>query len=323
MALLGYGVWSLVGAAIAQRLFNAVALFLIIPWRPKFQFEYDSFRSLMHFGGYAMVAALLNKGVANVDYFVIGRWLGTDALGYYTLAFQLSVVPERRVITIIQRVVFPAFSIIQSNLKRLISGFKESLQYLYMILSPISLAGVILGPWFIKALYGNKWEASLVPLQILFVAGFFYGFEVAEMVYYSLGKPKLRVWIIGIRLGLFAIFALAFGINKGIAGIAASLTLSVAIAAIISLFLVAKLTNTSWIDYLKPVWPSFLSAVVAGGLVMILVLVLKTVLISLSPWIILIGLGLTLFTLYFILLIITNPGFIGQLRTGVQEVIRR
>jgi len=55
-------------------------LFWIVPWRPKFQFSYDSLKSLIHFGGYAMIAALLNKGVANIDYFVIGRWLGTEAL---------------------------------------------------------------------------------------------------------------------------------------------------------------------------------------------------------------------------------------------------
>jgi len=48
------------------------------------------------------------------------------SIGYYTLAFQLSVVPERRVIAVIQRVVFPAFSVVQDNLKRLTSGFKEA-----------------------------------------------------------------------------------------------------------------------------------------------------------------------------------------------------
>jgi PST family polysaccharide transporter len=323
MALLGYGVWSLVGAAIAQRLFNSIALFLIIKWRPKVKFSYDSMQSLIHFGGFAMIASLLNKGVANIDYFVIGRWLGTEALGFYTLAFQLSVVPERRVIAVIQRVVFPAFSVVQDNLKRLTSGFKESLRYLFVALSALCFFGVILAPWFIEALYSDKWQATIVPLQILAVAGFFYGFEVSEMVFYAVGKPQLRIWIIGLRMCLFMVFAITFGVSNGIVGIALSLTLSVAIASIVSLFLVAKVTYTRWVEFLQPIWPSVLSAIVASILVLAIMFLLRTVIEDVSPWIILISSGLTLVGLYSIMIVMTYPTILDQVRTGMRQVIRR
>ena len=323
LALLGYGVWSLVGAAIAQRTFNAIMLFWIVPWRPKFQFSYDSLKSLIHFGGYAMIAALLNKGVANIDYFVIGRWLGTEALGYYTLAFQLSVVPERRVIAVIQRVVFPAFSVVQDNLKRLTSGFKESLRYLYMVLSPLTIFGIVLAPWFIKTLYGDKWQASILPMQILVIAGFFYGFEVAEMVYYALGKPQLRIWIIGVRIGLFALFAAIFGVSNGIVGIAVSLSLSVAIAASVSFFIIVGLTQSSWKSILQPIWNALKSALVAGLPVIVVLFVFRDEIADIQPGLILISTGLILVTLYILTVLTIYPQFYGQLRAGFFQVIKK
>lgn len=323
MALLGYGVWSLVGAAIANRVFNTIAIFRIVSWRPKFSFNYDSFRNLLDFGGYAMVASVLNKAVANIDYFVVGRWLGTEALGYYTLAFQLSVVPERRLILVIQRVIFPTFSIVQDNIKKLTAGFIESLRYLYMILSPLTLFGIVLAPWFIRTLYGDKWQASILPMQILFIAGFFYGFEVVEMVYYAKGKPHLRIWIIGIRIVLFVFFAAMFGVSNGIVGIALSLTLSVAIAALVSIYIVVRFTLSNWKSILQPIWIAIRSALVAGFPVIVLLIMFREEIAGIPSWLIMISAGLVLVTLYLLTVLIFYPQLYGQLKAGFLQVIRK
>jgi len=323
MALLGFGVWSLVGAAIAHRIFNSIAIFAVVSWRPKFRFNFDSIRFLLNFGGYAMFAAVLNKAVANIDYFVIGHWLGTEALGYYTLAFQLSVVPERRLIVVIQRVIFPAFSIVQDNIRKLTAGFVESLSYLYMVLSPLTLFGIVLAPWFIKTLYEDKWLPSILPMQILVIAGFFYGFEVVEMVFYALGKPKLRVWIIGIRIGLFVLFAAIFGVSNGITGIAISLTLSVAIAALVSVYLVVGLTKSHWKTILQPIWTALKSALVAGLPVIVLLFIFRQEIAGIQPWLILISAGLILVTLYILSVLMNYPQLYGQLRAGFQQVLKK
>jgi O-antigen/teichoic acid export membrane protein len=199
----------------------------------------------------------------------------------------------------------------------------ESIRFLYVVLSAVSAFGIVLAPWFISALYGEKWQEAILPFQILVIAGFFYGFEVSEMVYYAVGKPQLRVWIIGIRLSLFLAFAAAFGVSKGIVGIATSLTLSVALAAFISVFLVARVTDTRWIKFLQPIWPSLLSAIIASILVLILMFLLQTVMANVSPWIFLIGSGVVLAFLYTVLIMIIFPSLFSQLRTGMRQVFQR
>ena len=129
LAAAGAGVWSLVGATVAQRLTNTAMLWAMVSWRPKSVFDRQSLRTLLRFGISVVVSNTLHRGVANIDCFVVGRWLGTEALGYYTLAFQLAVIPARRLVDLLWRVAFPTFSLVQDDLRRLRSGFLESIQH--------------------------------------------------------------------------------------------------------------------------------------------------------------------------------------------------
>jgi len=62
-----------------------------------------------------MGSSVLNYVDSNVDYLVVGRMIGASALGYYTLAYNLITFPLYKISTIITRVTFPAFSIIQND----------------------------------------------------------------------------------------------------------------------------------------------------------------------------------------------------------------
>lgn len=288
MAVMGAGVWSLVGAAVAQRLASAAMLWVVVPWRPKPQFDLLSLRRLLRFGFLAMIATIFARSIVSIDYFIVGRWLGTEALGYYTLAFQLAVIPQQRLMLVLWKVAFPAFSLVHDDLARLKAGFLEGIQHLFAVLVPISLFLATLAPWFIEAVYGEKWLPTAKPLQVLAFAGFFYGFNVAEAVYFAIGQPQLRVWIIGLRLVLFAIFTATFGLAGGIVGIATSLTLSAAMTSFIGLKVVSRIIHASWRELIQPVWLSVRAALWACIPVVLLSLFPAF---AISPWIVLMGLG--------------------------------
>ena len=74
----------------------------------------------------------------NVDYFVIGRFLGATNLGYYTLAFQFVILPIQRVTGILSKVLFPSFSKIQNQPIQLQKNFLYALKMLLLVLFPIS-----------------------------------------------------------------------------------------------------------------------------------------------------------------------------------------
>jgi len=67
------------------------------------------------FGGFVMAACLATQVFSNIDYFVVGRYLGAAALAHYTLAFQLAIIPVQRLAEILSRVAFPSLARIQSD----------------------------------------------------------------------------------------------------------------------------------------------------------------------------------------------------------------
>ena len=252
-ALVGQGTWSLVAAAIAQRVASIATMWWAVPWRPRWQFKVAILQTMLRFSLPVMWSNLLNKGLANIDYFVIGRWFGSEALGYYTLAFQLAVVPLQRMVGIVRRVAFPAFSLVQQDLRRLQTGFSAATKYLFLPLILLSIMIMVFAPEFIELFYADKWHPAIVLTQILAIAGLFYGFDIVEPLYFAMGHPQMRVWIIGLRILLFIVCAMLLVPFMGLAGVALSLTISVAISAMIGFCFCVKTINLYYLRELYPV----------------------------------------------------------------------
>jgi PST family polysaccharide transporter len=253
LALQNQGIWSLIAATIAQRVVSIATMWWAVPWRPRWQFSASLLQTMLRFSLPVMWSNLLNKGLANIDYFVIGRWLGSDALGYYTLAFQLAVVPLQRTVGILRRVAFPAFSLVQQDLRRLQTGFTTATKYLFLLLLPLSIMIVIFAPEFIRLFYADKWQISIILTQILAIAGLFYGFDIVEPLYFAIGRPQFRVWIIAMRLVIFVISVTFLLPTLGLIGVALSLTISVAISATVGFALGIKIIGVPYLQAFSPI----------------------------------------------------------------------
>ena len=197
-----------------------------------------------------------------MDYFIIGRWFGPAALGFYTLAYQLAVVPGQRVMMITHRVIFPSLSTIQDDPSRMRRGLITSTRSLFVLLVPMTIGIFFFGPWLIEWLYGDEWLAAIPPIRILAISGLFYGLDIVQSYYLAIGQPKIRLWISSLRLGLFVVLLLIIGEGLGIVGVAIAVTISVALSSLFGFGLASRLANVSVKDWLIAFWPTML----AGGL---------------------------------------------------------
>jgi PST family polysaccharide transporter len=264
LALMDAGVWSLVGAAVSQRLVGTAALWMIISWRPGWQFSWTELRRTLNFGVSAALSGLLNKSLQNIDYFVIGRWLGAQALGYYTLAFQIAVIPQRRTAYIVTRVAFPALALKQKDLQALKKGFLEGVRNLWVVLTTIAVLIVTGAPLIISLLYSDKWLPAVLPMQILALVGFFYGAEINDALYYAVGKPQNRFLIIALRITVFLGGAITFGLKWGLGGVALSLLLAAVMTWILSFRISHQILNTSWADLGRIIWRPMTAVIMSG-----------------------------------------------------------
>src|SRR5207247_11226385 len=93
MAFLGFGVWALVSANLAQTLVKSTILLIVQPCPKRPQIERGAFRELMYFGGGFTLARISNYVALQGDNLVVGRWLAQRRWGPYGRASHLLVLP--------------------------------------------------------------------------------------------------------------------------------------------------------------------------------------------------------------------------------------
>jgi lipopolysaccharide exporter len=227
MAAAGLGVWSLVGASLAQTLvasiaYNALARPRVVP-----VFTWQPYRELLGFGSMVSVISFLEFIDANLDTITVGRMAGSSALGYYSRALSLTSLPMQYLSTSLSRVLFPSFSRIHAESERIRRAYLSIITVFAGVGLPIAFGMSGAASDIVAVLLGPHWAPS-VPVMRLTAIG-----SAAAMLSHFAGvtleasarlKEKLivracqLVWFATLLLGLgrFGLtgYALAFGLSE-------------------------------------------------------------------------------------------------------------
>jgi O-antigen/teichoic acid export membrane protein len=220
LAIAGFGAWSLAWGRLAGNAVNCTMLYILAPDRPRPGWDRAVARDLLRFGIPLTGSSFLVFAMLNVDYLVVGRELGTVALGYYTLAFQLSSFPWNTLSTAVRPVAVPAFARFQDDTARLREVFLRWFHLLMSAAIPLCTLLAVLALPLITVVYGAKWRPAASVLVFLAVLG---GARVAIDFCYDLfvavGETNVLVRIQALWLVLL-IPALTIGArHDGIRGV--------------------------------------------------------------------------------------------------------
>lgn len=167
LAFLGYGVWSIVVASIANSVLSSAMLFILAPHSLVPALRLREIRELFYYSGGVMLARFFNFFAEQGDYFIVGRFLGAGSLGLYERIYRIMNLPMKSLGKVLNKVLFPAMSQIQDDPRRLTRVFLSSTAIINMCLLPLSVLMIILAPEIVILLLGSEWAAAIVPLQIL------------------------------------------------------------------------------------------------------------------------------------------------------------
>jgi O-antigen/teichoic acid export membrane protein len=174
MALLGYGIWSLVAQSLSNTLFDALLLWFFSRWRPRRTFSLQALRELFGFGSRMLASGVLDVLFRNIYNVVIGKLFLPADLGYYTRANSLQQIPSQTLGSVIGRVTFPLFSEIQEQPQRIRHGVRKSLRTVALVNFPLMIGMLVTARPLILTLIGEKWLASVPYLQLLTLVGLFF-----------------------------------------------------------------------------------------------------------------------------------------------------
>jgi O-antigen/teichoic acid export membrane protein len=248
-ALLGWGVWALVAAQLAQAALKSAVLLARHPPPRHLALQRQAFKDLAWFGGGFTMARLANYAAVYGDNVVTGRFLGPAALGYYGRAYSLMSAPAYAFGTVLDAVLFPAMAKVQDDSRRLAAAYLRAVALIALLVLPLSAALILLAPEVVRVALGPRWGMAVAPFQILGIGMLFRtSYKMSDSIARSTGAVYRRAWRQVIYAALVVLGAW-FGQRWGIAGVAwgalAALTVNFVVMAALSLD-VARIT---WMDF--------------------------------------------------------------------------
>ena len=213
MAVMGYGVWSLVGQQVSRQLMNSVFLWIFNKWRPRLTVSGKSFRELFGFGWKLRVSGLIDTIWKQIYQVVIGKCYSAETLGHYTRAEQFNQIFSSNLTAVVHRVSYPALSKIQDEKERLKQAYRKVIKTTMLVTFPCMLGLAAVARPMILVLIGEQWLPCVPYLQIICFSGMLYPLHALNLnmlqvkgrsdVYLILEIVKKTIAVGPILLGIF------------------------------------------------------------------------------------------------------------------------
>jgi O-antigen/teichoic acid export membrane protein len=245
IALDGGGPWAIIIGNVTAAATSTVLLLAMGAWVPRLMFRWQSLRDL---GGYGlryvggMTFLTLN---GNADNILVGRVLGQAALGTYTLAYSMILVPLSRIAAPVCQLITPALARLQNDKQALAGNWLRGTRLLLMIFLPVMLTVAVTAPDVVRVLFGTKWDGAIPVVRILAPVGALLSIQaLADSVLQATGAMRTYMRMRGLS---FCVNIAAFfvGVRWGLTGMAAAVLISTLAFLVLYVGVVARVAETS------------------------------------------------------------------------------
>lgn len=242
LALITHSVFSLVWGLIAGAVLELILSFIISKPRPKFKFKKLYLNEIFHKGKWVTVYGLLNYAGEQGDNVIVGKILGSSALGIYQMAYKISYLPISEISDVVNRVVFPVYTKIESDKTRLINAFKKTTLLISALSISLGFFIFIFPKEIVLIILGEKWITAVPILRILALYGVIraiYGPSTA--LFLAVGKQKYITVMTFVRFLGLSLTIYPFIVMYGIIGAAYSVLFSVLVEIPVILHLIVRI----------------------------------------------------------------------------------
>lgn len=221
----GFGVWSLVYQMLCLAILEVVGLWWVSSWRPRALFDRTAIRELLGFSSNLTGFSAINYWYRNGDNLLVGKFFGSVALGTYSRAYNLMLLPLSQITYVVSKVMFPTLSRLQDDQKRVKDIYLRSIALIALVTFPLMLGLLVVADHFILAIYGTAWAGVIPILRVFCILGLVQSISsTAGWIFQSQGRTDWMFWW-GIICALVSVGAMILGVYLGSAmAVAACLT---------------------------------------------------------------------------------------------------
>jgi lipopolysaccharide exporter len=254
-ALLGLDYWALVLGTAVGALVGTVMVWIYDRWRPSLMLSLGSLKSIWGYSIHLFLSNLLFMFFTQVDKIIISRFLGSTALGTYTLAQRTVTSPITAVSTVVNEVAFPAFSRRQNDHAGLRSGIVRSSRVVALITFPAMIGLAVLAEPAVNVVFGSQWLGLIPVIWLLAPIAAVQSMTVSStQVLLAKGRSDWAFrWGIVYCLVLTALELL--GVRWGLVGVAGAYAAGILLLTPFELALAFRTIEMRLRDYLRELFP--------------------------------------------------------------------
>lgn len=265
LAALGLGVWSLVLGQVIGAATSTLLYIVLERWRPRLRIDRALARQMLRYGFQLASVGVLGLAVSNIDYVVIGRRLGTEALGFYTIAFRLPSLAVKGTSSVVSQVVFSAYAKLADDEPALRRAMLRSMRLLAYFTAPVSLGMAVVAPTAITVLFGDKWAPAGTVMQLLAVYALLSVLVYnAGDVYKAVGRPTLLTGMAALNLVLAAPL-LWVAAGRDIEAVAAAQIVVASAALAVQLVLLHRVLAVTPLQVVRTLLPALVASAAMVG----------------------------------------------------------
>jgi len=191
-ALSGLGYWALIFGALTGNLATVFLTWWFEAWRPRFIFDAAIARQMSSFGVFVFLESFLAWMLIYFDNAVVGKILGTKALGIYALAFSLAVAVISIPISAITGLTLSMFSRMQNDSDALKHSYLAGTRLVATYAIPAGVGLALIAEPGARLLFGENWDGLGTTLSVLALySGFGHLWVLNSDAFKAIGRPDI------------------------------------------------------------------------------------------------------------------------------------
>lgn len=269
-AFLGMHYWAIVIGYIANALVTAVGMWMAAKWRPGLPVRGCGIKSMLGFGAHISSFNIVNYFSRNADNVLVGRFAGAAALGMYSRAYQLLLLPIANLRNPLNSVALPTLSRLVDEPERYRSHYQHFIGSLAFISMPMVACMYVYSTAIISIVLGSRWLVASELFRVLAISAFVQPVvSTRGTVMLSTGQGgRLMIW--GLANAIATVIGFAIGVHWGAIGVAISYAVVNYALLLPGIWYTTKGTPVTTPDFFAVMWKPALTSIGAGAVCMLL-----------------------------------------------------
>jgi O-antigen/teichoic acid export membrane protein len=259
LAFLLRSYWALVAGIVIGRGAGMLLSYLAHPYRPKPSLA--ARHVLLRFSRWVLTVNILGFFLHRSTDLVIGRTLGSAALGTYSLAAEVASLPTTELVAPINRAAYPAFAKIADDRPQFKREYLAMIGVIALIVIPVAVCSAAISAELVVLLLGGNWLPAVPLVKALALLGAVqFPYTNAYAVFLAVGRPDYQVRVHCLHVPVLVALLIFLTARYGIEGAAWAIVSTGVVVVPVSLYFVFRELGVRVREFAGVVWRPVLAA---------------------------------------------------------------